>query len=229
VDYDLLATFYDSFIDPEVYETYLELLDHYTGGGTLLDIGCGTGTLSLELAKRGFDVTATDLSNEMVQIVQYRATEENINLKLFVYDMLDPLGDEFDTVVASMDVLNHLTSLEDVEFGVQNIFDSLNNHGIFAFDVLSAEYIDLLDGYIEDDEEFKFHWECHKGSTEHSIVHSITVHLEAGDHDIEIYEETHDIEAYRAIVCRVGFVIIEERTFAERTIFVLQKNIEERI
>ncbi|MDZ4195836.1 MAG: class I SAM-dependent methyltransferase, partial [Candidatus Izemoplasmatales bacterium] len=84
MDYEVLAEFYDSFIDPDVYETYLDLLDQYTSLGTILDIGCGTGTLSLELAKRGYHVCATDLSNEMVQIVNYRAYQEEVTLDIFV-------------------------------------------------------------------------------------------------------------------------------------------------
>ena len=69
MSYDLLATFYDAFIDSAVYNEYLRLLDKYTSRGSLLDIGCGTGSLSLKLAKQGFNVTATDLSEEMLSIV----------------------------------------------------------------------------------------------------------------------------------------------------------------
>jgi 2-polyprenyl-3-methyl-5-hydroxy-6-metoxy-1,4-benzoquinol methylase len=147
IGYDLLATFYDAFIDPDVYERYLDLLDKYTVRGTLLDIGCGTGNLSVELAARGYDVTATDLSEEMLAIVAFRAKEREVSIRIFVYDMLDPVSERFDTVIASMDVLNHLTDLEDVNFGLKNIFDALNTNGVFVFDVLSAEYIDALDGY----------------------------------------------------------------------------------
>lgn len=229
MNYDVLADFYDAFIDPDVYDTYLELLDQYSQKGSLLDIGCGTGSLSLEFAKLGYHVTATDLSNEMVAIVHYRSIQEEVPLEVFVYDMLDPLDQEYDAIIASMDVINHLSSLEDAQFGITNIYQALKNHGVFVFDVLSSEYIDLLDGYVEDDEEFHFHWECQKGSAEHSIVHQITVFAPDQNHQITIYEQTHEMDEYRSLVKRIGFQILEERTFPERTIFVLQKNQEERI
>jgi len=223
MEYDYLANFYDAFIDEEVYKDYLELLDRYTSYGTLLDIGCGTGTLSLEIARRGYAVTATDLSEEMLSIVEYRAKESNVNLDIFVYDMLDPIAEKFDTVIASMDVINHLADLEDVQFGFTNIFSALNPSGMFLFDILSADYIDALDGYVEDDEEYHFHWECHKGEQEHSIIHTVTLKLEDGEHDVQIYEETHNLEMYLDIAKRVGFTVVETMTLPERTILVLQK------
>jgi SAM-dependent methyltransferase len=223
VNYDLLATFYDAFIDPVVYEKYLHLLDKYTSLGSVLDIGCGTGTLSLEMAKRGYKVTATDLSEDMLQIVDYRAKSENVELEIGVYDMLDPILTQFDIVVASMDVINHLADLEDVEFGFTNIYRSLNANGFFIFDVLSAEYIDMLDGYVEEDSHFKFHWESHKGKEDHSIVHTITMKMNGKNQEVKIYEQTYDLSMYEQIARKVGFTIMETISMPERTLYVMQK------
>lgn len=223
MNYDLLATFYDSFIDPDVYDEYLIHLEKYTSIGSLLDIGCGTGTLSLELRRIGYEVTATDLSFEMLQIVDYRAKEEDLDLEIAVYDLLDPIPGKYDSIIASMDVINHLSDLEDVTFGFTNIYDAINSNGIFIFDVLSAEYIDALDGYVEDDEEFHFHWESHRGKTPHSIVHTIDIDLSGETERVEIYEETHDFSLYEELLNKVGFTILERVIMPERTIYVTQK------
>lgn len=223
MDYDLLATFYDSFIDPDVYDEYIRLINQYTTQGSLLDIGCGTGTLSIELAKAGYDVVATDLSEEMLQIVDYRAKEEDVDLEIAMYDLLDPIDYPFDNIIASMDVINHLTDLEDVEFGFTNIYNSLKQNGIFIFDVLSAEYIDALDGYNEKDDEYHFRWESRKGDKPHSIIHTITVTVDGQDEVSTIYEVTHDFEAYELIFKHVGFTELDKVVLPERTIYVLHK------
>lgn len=223
MEYDLLATFYDSFVDEDVYHEYLDLVNKYTSVGTLLDIGCGTGILSIELAKLGYDVVATDLSEEMLNIVDIRAKEEDVDLEIALYDMLDPIDFEFDIVIASMDVINHLSDLEDVEFGFTNIYNSIHDNGIFIFDVLSVEFIDAFDGYVEDDEDYHFHWESHKGEREHSIIHTITLTVDDKIEEVKIYEQTHDNEAYERILLKVGFKIVEIKDLPERTIYVVQK------
>ncbi len=223
MNYDLLATFYDAFIDPDVYDEYLRILEKYTSQGSLLDIGCGTGTLALEFARTGFDVTATDLSEEMLHIVSYRANEEKIDLEIAVYDLLDPIPAKFDVITASMDVINHLSDLEDVAFGFTNIYEALNGNGVFIFDVLSSEYIDALDGYDEDDEEYHFHWESHKGEREHSIIHTIQLNIDEQVESVQIFEQTHDAQKYEEILLKVGFQVLERIFMPERTIFVAQK------
>ncbi len=223
MDYDLLATFYDSFIDPEVYEEYIKLINQYTTVSTVLDIGCGTGTLSIEMAKAGYEVVATDLSEEMLQIVSFRAKEEHVELEVAMYDLLDPIDFLFDNIIASMDVINHLTDLEDVEFGFTNIFNTLKPNGIFMFDVLSADYIDALDGYQEIDDEFNLKWESYKGEKPHSINHKITITVDDVTETTNIYEVTHDFIEYEKIFKKVGFSQIEKIVLPERTIYVLQK------
>ncbi len=223
MDYDLLATFYDSFIDPDVYDEYIRLINQYTTAGSVLDIGCGTGTLSIEMAKAGYQVVATDLSEEMLQVVSYRAKEEEVELEIGMYDLLDPIDFLFENIIASMDVINHLTDLEDVEFGFTNIYNSLKSNGFFIFDVLSAEYIDALDGYKEEDEEYNFRWKSEKGDKDHSIIHTINVEIDGKDEKSIIYEVTHDFKEYEKIFKKVGFTQIDSVVLPERTIYVLHK------
>lgn len=223
MEYDYLADFYDAFIDSDVYEQYLDFISNYTSVGSVLDIGCGTGNLSIELARQGYSVVATDLSQNMLHIVSRRAQEEGLVLEVGVYDLLDPLDQAFDLIIASMDVINHLSDLDDVRFGFANILNSLKDNGIFIFDVLSVDFIDAFDGYEEEDDDYSFHWVSRKGDKPHSIIHTITVDNIDPPQEIEIHEQTHEFSEYETIIKESGFKIIETKTSLERKIYVLQK------
>ncbi len=88
--------------------TLLSWLPDDLRGARLLDAGCGTGALAMEVAKRGADVLAIDLSPTMVDLARQR-TPEGIGegrIEFRTGDMLDPATGRFDYVVA-MDSLIH--------------------------------------------------------------------------------------------------------------------------
>jgi magnesium-protoporphyrin O-methyltransferase len=93
--------------------TLLDWLPQDLSGKRLLDAGCGTGTLSIEAARRGADVVAIDIAQSLVDLARERAASQlasapgpcgKINFQ--VGDMLDPTLGRFDHVVA-MDSLIH--------------------------------------------------------------------------------------------------------------------------
>jgi SAM-dependent methyltransferase len=159
----------------------------------------------------------------MLHIVSQRAQNEGLEIEVGVYDMLDPIDFKFDLIIASMDVINHLSDLEDVEFGFTNIFNSLKPNGVFIFDVLSVEFIDAFDGYEEDDEEYHFHWKSEKGDKPHSIIHTIKVDQLDPPQEIQIYEQTHEYEEYQRILDKIGFKLVDSIALPERKIYVVQK------
>ncbi len=88
-------------------ETLLSWLPRDLHGRRVLDAGCGTGALASEVARRGADVTAIDLSRTLVELAEARSGSVGQGrLEFRVGDMLDPALGEFDHVV-SMDSLIH--------------------------------------------------------------------------------------------------------------------------
>ncbi|MGV8938209.1 MAG: magnesium protoporphyrin IX methyltransferase [Allorhizobium sp.] len=93
--------------------TLVDWLPQDLTGWRILDAGCGSGVLSLELMKRGADVLGIDLSAQMVAFARQRAFEQNLSgnqrvgsVRFESGDMLDPRHGHFDAMVA-MDVLIH--------------------------------------------------------------------------------------------------------------------------
>jgi magnesium-protoporphyrin O-methyltransferase len=90
----------------QMRHTLLNWLNPSLHGVRILDAGCGTGALAIDLAKRGADVVAIDLSPTLVAHARERADEAGVSIDFHAGDMLDPALGTFDHVVA-MDSLIH--------------------------------------------------------------------------------------------------------------------------
>ena len=88
--YDLLAPFYDKVngsIDYSAWADFIEKIveKEYRGEPELwLDLGCGTGRMTLELAKRGRDMTGVDSSPEMLDVARTLAEERGLSDKILL-------------------------------------------------------------------------------------------------------------------------------------------------
>ena len=104
--------------------------------GLTLDLACGTGTLTIELAKRGFDIYGVDGSMEMLSEAQQKAADAEMELLFLCQQMqrLDLYG-TIDTVVCMLDSINHLTSEKDVMRAFQRVSLFMNPGALFVFDV----------------------------------------------------------------------------------------------
>ena len=113
--------------------TLLSWLPEDLRGCTLLDAGCGTGTLAIEAAQRGAEVVAVDLSPTLVGLARDRLHDsgENLDVTFLVGDMRDMDLGCFDYAVA-MDSLIHY----DVADGVQTLksmAEQINRRMVFTF------------------------------------------------------------------------------------------------
>lgn len=140
MSYSAFARYYDSLtrnVDYAGRAEYLcrilERLHHRPG--LTLDLACGTGSLTLELARRGFDVYGLDASPEMLSVAQRKATEAGRDILFICQTMqrMDLYG-TVDTAVCMLDSVNHITSADDLQDAFQKIALFLNSGGYFVFD-----------------------------------------------------------------------------------------------
>lgn len=94
----------------EMRDTLLSWLPQDLSGRRILDAGCGTGMLAIEVARRGGDVVGIDVSPQLIEIGKERLPEDvKGKISLHAGDMLDADFGDFDHIV-SMDVLIHYES-----------------------------------------------------------------------------------------------------------------------
>jgi magnesium-protoporphyrin O-methyltransferase len=92
----------------EMRATLLSYLPHDLRGVRILDAGCGTGALAVEAAKRGAQVTAIDLSPQLVAVARERLPA-GLDITFLSGDMLDPELGSFDYVVAMDSIIHYPT------------------------------------------------------------------------------------------------------------------------
>lgn len=139
--YSCFASYYDRLTKNVGYEKradyFLELLARFSHEpGLTLDLACGTGSLTIALKKRGVDVYGIDASPEMLSEAQQKAAEEGLSLLFLCQKMqnLDLYG-TVDTVLCTLDSINHITKAQDVQRAFERVSLFLDPQGYFVFDV----------------------------------------------------------------------------------------------
>lgn len=142
--YHDLAPFYDEMNADIPYEDWAEAIDsllhryHTASNGCLLDLGCGTGSMTIALAKRGYDMIGLDLSEEMLSVAFDRAERSGVadRIQWTHQDMCHfSLCGQVDAVISTLDCLNHLPTPEKLTECFRAVSDVLSPGGIFLFDL----------------------------------------------------------------------------------------------
>lgn len=139
--YGSFAYFYDILTGNISYPkraAYFDALIKKHGGkkGILLDLACGTGSLSEEMSRLGYDVIGVDGSEEMLGAAMEKKLESGLDIQYLRQDMtrLDMFG-TIDVTVCALDSLNHLPDLKSIEKAVQRVSLFCEPQGLFIFDV----------------------------------------------------------------------------------------------
>ena len=157
--YDFLAGCYDELtydVDYVGWADYIEKHFRRRGlpGKTVLDLGCGTGSLTRELAERGYEMIGVDLSPEMLA----EAAEKNMDVDgiqpMFLCQPMEELDlyGTIDACVCCLDSANYVTDPKKLARAFQRVHLFMMPGGLFIFDVNSPEKLEGLDGQVFLDE-----------------------------------------------------------------------------
>ena len=114
-------------------EFHLSLAEKYGSDG-ILDIACGTGTLTISLAKRGYSVTALDLSAPMISVTKEKLQKESLGAELHTANMTDFVIDRnFSLAIIARSGFMHLLTAKEQRQALMNIREHLTTNGVLTF------------------------------------------------------------------------------------------------
>lgn len=157
--YEFLAGCYDQLTYDVHYEAWADYIQRQfqkwgLPGNTVLDLACGTGSLTRELAQRGYEMIGVDLSPEMLA----EAAEKNRDIQgiqpIFLCQSMDRLDlyGTIDACVCCLDSINYVTNAKQLQRAFERVHLFLMPGGLFLFDVNTPEKLEGLDGQVFLDE-----------------------------------------------------------------------------
>lgn len=105
-------------------------------GGTILELGCGSGALTRHLIEAGHDVIATDASEHMLDLARAEIPHGDFRVLTLPHDPIP----EADAIVSVGHAFSYLASGEDIEAGLRSCVSALRPGGLLAVDLLDLEY-----------------------------------------------------------------------------------------
>jgi len=223
--YTDFAHVYDELMTDIPYDEYVNIISIAADGikgKNVIDVGCGTGLLSVKLAKAGANVTGVDLSKDMLSIAKKRANDLALDIDFHEKPMQNIEGKEqFDAAVIAIDSLNYLPDRESVLDTFNGIHSVLKNGGVLIFDVHSTFKTDVIfmEGpFTFDNDRIAYIWHTEEGDEEHSVLSELSFFVKEENGLYRRFDERHvqrtfHVFEYVDLLREAGFTI--ERIFAD--------------
>ena len=223
--YTSFAYVYDTFMDNVPYGEWArhireKLCEHGVTDGIVLDLGCGTGTMTERLAGYGYDMIGVDNSEEMLELAMEKKTESGYDILYLLQDMRGfELYGTVRAVVSVCDSVNYITEPDELEEVFRLVNNYLDPKGIFLFDFNTVhKYRDVIgDSTIAEDRGVcSFIWDNRYYEKEQINEYDLTLFIAEDFNPMEnayVSEGTADSED--ALLSEEGAGDLEDTMFSE--------------
>ncbi len=238
--YTDFASVYDTFMDETPYEEWAEflheLIKEYGISQTaskedsvldseknlVLDLGCGTGTLTELLYHKGYDMIGVDFSQEMLNIALDKKEKSGSDILYLCQDMRElDLYSTVGTVISACDSVNYLLEEEEVIETFRLVNNYLYPGGVFIFDFNTVyKYAQVIGDttIAENRDDCSFIWDNFYHEEEHINEYDLTIFVKEGKEGVfRKFTETH----YQR-----GYTLEEMRSFVEQAGLKFMKAID---
>ena len=214
--YGPLAAWYDQFTGDVPYSDFADFYEAEFSRGSgefrlLLDLCCGTGTLTWEMARRGYELIAVDASVDMLMQAQCKAGECAV-APLFLHQKAEKL-DLYGTVdgaYCSLDSMNYIPGeLLPQVFHRLSLF--IRPGGLLIFDIHPEDWFRSLDGsvFVDENEDALCLWRADFDSELNAIIYGMDIFSRQGQlwtrESEEHREYAHSFDFLREALEKAGF------------------------
>jgi SAM-dependent methyltransferase len=237
MSYTKFAYYYDRLMDNLPYTDWLRFMDscweRYGKPKTLVDLGCGTGSLAIPLAQNGLQVTGIDLSEDMLAVAQNKSQgiPGGVNVAWVQQDMREwELHEQVDAAVSFCDCLNYILEEDEIVQAFRQTYQGLKSGGLFIFDVHTPftliSYAETQPFFMNE-EDIAYIWTSELEDETCEICHELTLFVREDDGKSSLskdrspqeskflrFEETHVQRGYRLDWLKrqlldIGFIDVE--------------------
>lgn len=220
-EYTGFAGVYDEFMSNIPYDEWAEKIDRYlqqmSCRSRILELGCGTGSFTLRMRQKGYDILGTDFSMDMLKIARKKAQRQKISCEFEFQDMrVLELDKEFDCVVSVCDSMNYMTGEFDLESVFSSVAGVLKTGGIFLFDMKTESFYRELGEkiYVDETDAGDYVWKNFYDSATRNNYYELNIYIKGRGNHYTKHSEEHLQHAFtrgEVIGCadKCGFAVKE--------------------
>ncbi|PZE22907.1 class I SAM-dependent DNA methyltransferase [Paenibacillus xerothermodurans] len=189
--YELFAYHYDRLMEDMPYDAWLGFLrecwERYGKPKTIADLGCGTGSIAIPLARQGYEVFGIDSSENMLAVAQRKSVEAGrtepfpstgsvtwLQQDLRDWNLIEPV----DAVISLCDCFNYLLEEDEVIQAFVQAYRGLEEKGLFVFDMHTPHQLRTYakeQPFFLNDDDIAYIWTSELDAERCEIEHALTI------------------------------------------------------
>ena len=202
--YSAMAQHYDAFTDDVPYAAWAEYVQAIfrkfnVAPKLVLDLACGTGNLTVELAKAGYEMIGVDMSAEMLSEAMQKSSDLEV-CPLFLKQRMETLDlyGTVDAVVCGLDSINYLTTPNALDAAFSRVSLFLEDNGLFVFDVNTEKKFQTIDmqAYVRESDTCFCVWQADYTAKTRLMEYYLDFFVQSEDGRYDRYSEHHTERMY---------------------------------